>query len=82
MASGKQNQCAAIFGDFNYMECYNEDKMIVNTLKIPKTFNFELENNFLLYCTSKRPLSSTIIEEQQKYETSKNAKALEAIHVI
>lgn len=82
MAGGKQDQYAATFGGFNYMEFYAEDKVIVNPLRIHKPYVFELENNLLLYYTSKSRLSSTIIEEQQKNVNEKNEKSLEAMHVI
>ena len=82
MAGGKQDQYAATFGGFNYMEFYSGDKVIVNPLRIPKPYIFELENNLLLYYTSKSRLSSTIIEEQQKNVNSKNEKSLDAMHVI
>ncbi|MEP7110015.1 MAG: dehydrogenase [Ferruginibacter sp.] len=82
MAGGKQDQYAATFGGFNYMEFYADDKVIVNPLRIHKPYVYELENNLLLYYTSKSRVSSTIIEEQQKNVTNKNEKSLEAMHVI
>ena len=49
----KQDQYAASFGGFNFMEFFANDKVIVNPLKInSKTIN-ELEHNIVIYYTGK-----------------------------
>ena len=82
MAGGKQDQYAATFGGVNFMEFYENNRVIVNPLRIKQKFLFELENNLLLYFTSTSRLSSTIIEAQSKNVTDKNEKSIDAMHQL
>ena len=81
MAGGKQDQYAATFGGFNYMEFY-DDRVIVNPLRIKREYINELENNLLLYYTSKSRVSAEIIEQQQQNVLNDNRSSVEAMHVI
>src|ERR1700694_278138 len=45
MAGGKQDQYAATFGGVNYMEFFDNEKVIVNPLRVKQQYLFELENN-------------------------------------
>jgi D-glycero-alpha-D-manno-heptose-7-phosphate kinase len=81
MAGGKQDQYAATFGGFNFMEFFGE-KVIVNPLRVKEKYLNEMENNVLLYYTSTSRLSSTIIEEQQKNVTNKKEKSIDAMHKL
>ena len=56
MAGGKQDQYAATFGGFNYMEFFKDDKVIVNPLRVDKACTNELENNLLLFYIAKQDL--------------------------
>jgi len=82
LAGGKQDQYAATFGGVNFMEFYNEEKVIVNPLRIRKDYLHELENNLLLYFTDTSRDSATIIKEQQKNVEAKNEKSIEAMHQL
>lgn len=82
MAGGKQDQYAATFGGVNFMEFYDNNRVIVNPLRVKRRYLFELENNLLLYFTSTSRLSSTIIEAQTKNVKDKNEKSIEAMHQL
>ena len=80
LAGGKQDQYAATFGGFNFMEFSSNNKVIVNPLRIRQDYINELENNLVLYFTSSTRESATIIKEQQKNVIEKNVKSIEAMH--
>lgn len=82
LAGGKQDQYAATFGGVNFMEFYDNDKVIVNPLRIRPEYLSELENNLVLYFTATSRESATIIKEQQKNVVSKNEKSIEAMHQL
>ena len=82
IAGGKQDQYAATFGGFNFMEFYKEDKVIVNPLRIRPEYIHELELNLLLYYTGTSRLSSTIIEKQAHNFTGKKEQSLDAAHKL
>lgn len=81
MAGGRQDQYAAAFGGFNFME-FNGSKVLVNPLRIKKEYLNELEFNILLYYTGTSRLSAKIIESQAQNAKNKNEKAIEAMHKI
>jgi D-glycero-alpha-D-manno-heptose-7-phosphate kinase len=81
MAGGKQDQYAATFGGVNYMEFYEEGRVIVNPLRIKPQYLNELENNLLLYFTA-TSRKSAIIEVQSKNVVDKNAQSIEAMHQL
>jgi len=81
MAGGKQDQYAATFGGFNFMEFY-ADRVIVNPLRIRKEYRNELEFNMLLYYTGTSRLSARIIEKQSSEFKKKSTKSVEAAHKV
>jgi D-glycero-alpha-D-manno-heptose-7-phosphate kinase len=81
-AGGKQDQFAAAFGGFNFMEFYAENKVIVNPLRIRTDTINELSNNMLLYYTNSSRNSGDIIEKQQKNVKDNKSKSIEAMHQI
>ncbi|MGN6194434.1 MAG: GHMP family kinase ATP-binding protein [Ginsengibacter sp.] len=82
LTGGKQDQYAAMFGGVNFMEFYEEDKVIVNPLRIKSQYLNELENNLVLYFTATSRESATIIDEQVKNVNNKNEKSIEAMHQL
>jgi len=82
MAGGKQDQYSATFGGVNFMEFYENDKVIVNPLRVKNHHLAELANNLVLYYTETSRLSSEIIEKQQKNVREKNKKSINAMHKV
>jgi D-glycero-alpha-D-manno-heptose-7-phosphate kinase len=82
LAGGRQDQYAATFGGVNFMEFFDNDKVIVNPLRIRSQYMHELENNLVLYFTATSRESATIIKEQVKNVTSKDEKSIEAMHQL
>jgi D-glycero-alpha-D-manno-heptose-7-phosphate kinase len=81
-AGGKQDQYAATFGGFNFMEFYSNDKVIVNPLRIKNSILNELAYSTILYFTGASRSSSCIIEKQQKSVEGKQTAQIEAMHKI
>jgi D-glycero-alpha-D-manno-heptose-7-phosphate kinase len=82
LTGGKQDQYAAMFGGVNFMEFYEDDKVIVNPLRIKSEYLHELENNLVLYFTSTSRESASIIDEQVRNVNTKNEKSIEAMHQL
>ena len=82
LAGGKQDQYAAAFGGFNFMEFLPSDMVIVNPLRIKEWIVEELEGSMLLYFTGRSRDGATIIREQQKATSSGKVEAVEAMHRI
>jgi D-glycero-alpha-D-manno-heptose-7-phosphate kinase len=82
LSGGKQDQYAAAFGGFNYMEFLPEGTVIVNPLRIKRWVVDELESSIVLYYTGASRSSAAIIEEQQKNTSSGNETAISAMHRI
>ncbi len=81
-SGGKQDQYAAMFGGFNFMEFYDNDKVIVNPLRIKRSRRKELELNLVLYHTEVSRVSSDIIDQQVTCVEKDRDSALEAMHKV
>lgn len=81
-AGGKQDQYAATFGGFNYMEFFEGDKVIVNPLRIKNSILNELAYSTVLYFTGASRSSSAIIGKQQRSVEQKQISKIEAMHKI
>ncbi len=79
MAGGKQDQYAATFGGVNFMEFSENNKVIVNPLRIRKEVLYELENNLVLYNTATSRVSADIIKKQTSNIKSNKASSIEAM---
>lgn len=82
LSGGKQDQYAAAFGGFNYMEFLQNDLVIVNPLKIKRWIIDELEASMVLFFTGASRSSAAIIDQQKKNTSSGNEKAIDAMHKI
>lgn len=79
-SGGKQDQYAAAFGGFNFIEFNADDKVIVNPLRIKNWIRTELESSILLYYTGQSRDSAKIINEQMKTIAEKNTVSIQAMH--
>lgn len=82
LAGGKQDQYAATFGGFNFMEFFKDDKVIVNPLRVKQRFREELQHNLVLFYTGTSRESAVIIEQQSKNIQQNAEEALEATHQL
>jgi D-glycero-alpha-D-manno-heptose-7-phosphate kinase len=80
-AGGKQDQYAAAFGGFNFMEFY-KDRVIVNPLRIKQSYRAELESSLVLFYTGVSRESAKIIQQQTDSVRSGNNTSLDALHRV
>lgn len=79
LAGGKQDQYAAAFGGFNFMEFYDQQRVIVNPLRLTGTVIQELEASVVLYYTGQSRSSANIIKVQQEHIRDLDAKSIEGM---
>lgn len=82
LSGGKQDQYAAAFGGFNFMEFLKDDHVIVNPLRIKPWIIEELQASLLLFYTGASRSSAKIIDEQRKNTRENKTAAIEAMHKI
>jgi D-glycero-alpha-D-manno-heptose-7-phosphate kinase len=75
---GRQDQYAATFGGFNFIE-FSKDAVIVNPLRIPADVLNELQYNMLLCYTGSTRLSARIIETQVQGYVHREVEAVSAM---
>lgn len=80
LSGGKQDQYAATFGGFNYMEFYDQHRVIVNPLRLKNWIKNELENSLVLYYIGTSRDSAKIIDEQIRCQKEKSS--LEGMHEL
>jgi D-glycero-alpha-D-manno-heptose-7-phosphate kinase len=80
LAGGKQDQYAATFGGFNFMEFFENEKVIVNPLRLKRWIRNELEASLILYYTGVSRESAKIINEQIEHTKRGDNKNIESMH--
>ena len=82
LSGGKQDQYAATFGGFNFIEFSDNDRVVVNPLRIKRWVVDELEVSMVLFYTGDSRSSDRIIREQQKNTKEGKKDPIEATHNI
>ena len=82
LSGGKQDQYAATFGGFNFMEFYEGNRVVVNPLRIRQYIINELEASIILYFTGASRDSAKIIDDQIKSLESDKKSELAAMHKV
>lgn len=82
ISGGYQDQYAAVFGGFNFIEFHGGNKVVVNPLRIKKNIIHELQYNMLLCYTGNIHVSANIIEDQVSNYENKNQVAINAMDEV
>jgi D-glycero-alpha-D-manno-heptose-7-phosphate kinase len=82
MPGGKQDQYAATFGGFNFMEFYANNRVIVNPLRISPSIVNELEASLVLFNTGVSRDSEAIIAEQISGIANHDRHSIEAMQSL
>jgi len=82
ISGGYQDQYAATFGGFNFIEFHGGNNVVVNPLRIKREVINELQYNLLLCYTGSVHVSAHIIEDQVANYNHKNEDAVNAMDEV
>ncbi|WP_084570505.1 hypothetical protein [Methylosinus sp. PW1] len=79
LAGGKQDQYSAAFGGVNFVEFFEQDRVIVNPLRVHRNILLELEAALVICFTGLSRESDTIIQAQINRLTSNDEDVIAAM---
>lgn len=82
LSGGKQDQYAATFGGFNFIEFLEQGRVIVNPLRIKNWIKNEVENSLVLYYTGTSRESAHIIDQQIENTLKNNSESINGMHEL
>jgi len=82
LQGGRQDQYAATFGGFNFMEFYEDNRAVINSLRLKEWIICELEASLVMFFSGISRESAKIIEDQSKNVNSGPKGALQAMHGV
>jgi D-glycero-alpha-D-manno-heptose-7-phosphate kinase len=82
LQGGRQDQYSATFGGFNFMEFYENERAVINPLRVKNWILCELEASIVLYFTGVSRESAHIIADQSNNIKLGSVEALNAMHGI
>jgi len=82
LSGGRQDQYAATFGGFNFMEFNQNEHVIVNPLRVKNWIINELNSSMLLYYTGVSRSSASIIDQQIEQFKQQSSSSVKASHQI
>jgi len=82
LSGGRQDQYAATFGGFNFIEFSDNNRVVVNPLRVKNWILSELEASIILFHTGVSRSSAAIIAEQTQNLVSNADKPMQAMHQL
>jgi D-glycero-alpha-D-manno-heptose-7-phosphate kinase len=79
LQGGKQDQYAAAFGGFNFIEFNGNNHVLVNPLRVKPWIVSELESSLVLFYTGRSRESAAIIAEESRNVVEGNKDAIDAM---
>jgi D-glycero-alpha-D-manno-heptose-7-phosphate kinase len=77
---GKQDQYAAAFGGFNFIQFQQTGEVVVTPLPVPDNVIAELEDSVILFYTGNSHKATGIISQESRNVREHNEPAIEAMH--
>lgn len=82
LSGGRQDQYAAAFGGVNFIEFLQEDRVIVNPLRISDAITNELESSLVVCFSGRSRQSAAIIDQQTAGMRALDETTLSALHTL